>query len=327
MTSHDVVAAVRRTLRQGGRTPPGGPGRAEPRVGHGGTLDPLAAGVLPVAVGSATRLVEYVMGGTKRYRAEVVLGVSTTSCDADGEVVAAGPPRGLEAEAVARALGAFRGRILQVPPMASAVRHQGKQLYRLAREGKTVPRRPRAVTIYRLELVGWWVPGVEDGVAWPGYPRALLDVECSKGTYVRALAHDLGQTLGSGAHLGFLLRQRVGTFHLEDAATLEELEAAAGAGRLQARLVPAREAVGLPWFYLLPAGLEALGYGRELGPAEVAGWPRSGLPGGPLLLLAPDGRLAGVGIGDPGGTVIRPHKVFFAGARLARDRVEESEDS
>lgn len=201
MTSHDVVDFVRRTL--GVR-----------RAGHTGTLDPGAAGVLPVCVGRATRVSEYLLGTDKTYRAVMVLGVITDTQDAQGHVVATADASGVTREAVEAALDEFRGPIRQVPPMVSAARHQGERLYRLARRGETVERAPRDVTVSSLTLADWR-PGAR--------ARAVLDVTCSKGTYVRTLCHDLGQALGCGAHLDFLVRMRHGPFRQEESATLEEL--------------------------------------------------------------------------------------------------------
>jgi tRNA pseudouridine55 synthase len=197
MTSHDVVAHIRRAARQ-------------KRVGHAGTLDPAATGVLVVALGNATRLIEYVQDATsKRYLATVFLGVTTTTDDAEGEVLttAAVPP--LDRAAIEQALEPFRGEILQVPPMYSALHHQGRRLHELAREGIVVERAARPVTIERLELLDW------------DSPLLTLDIMCSKGTYVRSLAHDLGDSLGCGAHLRSLRRTAVGTFEIKDAVPLD----------------------------------------------------------------------------------------------------------
>lgn len=221
MTSHDVVARIRRLL-----------GRNH-RVGHAGTLDPAAVGVLPVAVGRATRLIEYLADTRKGYRALVVLGATTSTDDGEGEVLARQPAPMLDAETLETLLQRFRGPIEQVPPMYSALHQGGKRLYELARAGTTVERAPRAVTIYRLDglerntaalsLFPWFSGSVVEGTA-----LLALDIECSKGTYIRALARDIGAALGCGAYLGALERSFVGPFHLADAVTLAELEAQAG---------------------------------------------------------------------------------------------------
>lgn len=202
MTSHDVVDYIRRLLKTR-------------KVGHAGTLDPGASGVLPVCVGQATRLVEFMSEWTKTYRAELVLGVSTDTQDAQGQRLSVCEVTGLTEGDVQQAMRKFIGLIEQTPPMVSALHHQGRRLYELAREGKTVERQPRRVQIFKLELLRF-EPN------WP-HPRVLFEVNCSKGTYVRTLCADLGLHLGCGAHMSFLVRTSVGPFDLTEAYTLEEL--------------------------------------------------------------------------------------------------------
>ncbi|UCB43560.1 MAG: tRNA pseudouridine(55) synthase TruB [Dehalococcoidales bacterium] len=207
-TSFSIVAAVRRLS-------------GEKRVGHAGTLDPEATGVLPVCLGKATRIIEFLMDTTKAYRAEVELGVDTDTYDATGTVVQRGDVSGINREQVETALGSFRGRILQTPPMYSAVKQQGRPLYEIARAGKTVERKKRSVDVHSLELKTWQTP------------VATLEVVCGKGTYIRSLAHDLGQALGCGAMLRDLVRLRCGLFEIENSVTLPELEEAFHQGRWQ----------------------------------------------------------------------------------------------
>ena len=199
MTSHDVVRRLRRLL--GTR-----------RIGHTGTLDPMATGVLPIAVGEGTRLVEFLMEGDKEYRATLRLGQSTTTQDAEGEVLEERSWQAVDDLALAAAVADLQGEILQLPPMYSALKRDGVALHRLARQGLEVEREPRPVTIYRLEVLRVALPEVE------------IVVHCSKGTYVRTLAHDLGQALGCGAHLSALRRTRSGPFRIEDCLPLETLE-------------------------------------------------------------------------------------------------------
>jgi tRNA pseudouridine55 synthase len=216
-TSHDIVALVRRLT--GVR-----------RVGHGGTLDPFAAGVLPVLVGQATRLAEYHLGDEKEYRALVCFGARSTTDDLDGELT----PSGADAPSrthVEEALAGYRGTIEQVPPDYSAVRIAGRKAYELARHGKKPELRPRSVTIHRLDLVGW-----DD--TDPARPVATLEMRVSAGTYVRALARDLGETLGSGAYLGALTRTASGPFRMEDAHRLDDVREALAAGRARELLLP-----------------------------------------------------------------------------------------
>lgn len=205
LTSHDVVARVRRLVGRG------------VKVGHAGTLDPAATGVLPVALGRATRLIEYLADARKGYRALVLLGVTTTTDDAAGEVLEQRPVPPLDVATLEAALEPFRGAIMQVPPMYSALHHEGQRLYDLARAGKTVERAPRPVTIDRLEITTLRLD------AEP--PEIGIEIACSKGTYIRALARDLGAALGCGAHLAALERTFVGSFTLEQATPLVVLEA------------------------------------------------------------------------------------------------------
>ena len=212
-TSHDVVAKLRGLLR-------------ERRVGHAGTLDPMATGVLPVFVGRATRAVEYAAEADKEYLAEIQLGVITDTQDLTGTV---GETRPVDAgrDRVEAALEDFRGEIWQTPPMYSAVKVGGKKLYELARRGQEVERAARPVTIHALTLEGETGPG-----------RYRLRVGCSKGTYVRTLCHDLGLRLGCGGTLAALRRTRSAGFSLEEAVTLEQVQAAADRGEAQGLLLP-----------------------------------------------------------------------------------------
>lgn len=201
MTSHDVVAQVRRLTGQ-------------KRVGHAGTLDPMADGVLIVCLGRATRVVEYLTGLDKTYRAVIRLGVETNTFDADGRVVATRPVNLSETD-LRSVLPKFIGEIDQVPPMYSALKREGRRLYKLARKGVEVERPPRRVKIYDLTLRAWQA-GVQ--------PEATIDVRCSSGTYIRSLAHDLGAVLGCGAHLTALTRLASGSFTLHEAVKLQDLE-------------------------------------------------------------------------------------------------------
>lgn len=201
MTSHDVVARVRRITHQR-------------KAGHAGTLDPMATGVLPVVLGKATRLVEYLADADKAYRAVLMLGATSDTYDREGHITPAPDALMPDPEQVEEALERFRGEIEQLPPMHSAIKVGGKKLYELARAGIVVERQARHVTIKKLQLE----------VFDP--PRLQIFVECSKGTYIRSLAHDLGDVLGTGAYLQDLTRTRHGPFSIEGAITLEGLEAA-----------------------------------------------------------------------------------------------------
>jgi tRNA pseudouridine55 synthase len=198
MTSFAVVARVKRITH-------------EKHTGHAGTLDPLATGVLPVCLGQATRVIEYLFDQTKTYRAEIKLGITTDSYDSSGKVILEKDASQISRQMVEEALGRFRGTISQVPPMFSALKQNGQPLYKLARAGIEVERQARAAHIYKLEMAGWQPPVF------------TLEVECSKGTYIRSLAHDIGQVLGCGAIMQTLVRLRVGDFKIEEALTLEQL--------------------------------------------------------------------------------------------------------
>lgn len=215
-TSHDVVAKLRGILR-------------ERRIGHGGTLDPMATGVLPIFVGRATRAVEFADRSGKEYLARLRLGLSTDTQDITGRVLEERPVS-VTPEQISAALESFRGDLMQIPPMYSAVKVGGKKLYELARKGETVERRPRPVTIYELELL-----------EQTGQAEYSLRVRCSKGTYIRTLCHDIGAFLGCGGALSALRRTEAAGFTLGDAVTLEQVAQAAGRGEAQSLLLPVDE--------------------------------------------------------------------------------------
>lgn len=198
MTSHDVVAKLRRLAQQR-------------RVGHGGTLDPAATGVLPVALGEATRLVDYFVEGRKAYRAVIRLGVTTTTDDAEGAIVGERPIPLLKIDDLHTFVQPFIGAIQQVPPMYSAIQIGGQRMYDLARKGQVIDLPPRTVEIDRIEVCGWQSPDV------------TLEIVCGKGTYIRALARDLGAAIGCGAHLVELRRTQVGSLRIEQAVPLATL--------------------------------------------------------------------------------------------------------
>lgn len=212
-TSFSIVSVVKRLS-------------GERRVGHAGTLDPAASGVLPICLGQGTRVVEFLLDAPKAYRAEIEFGVVTDSGDATGSIISRGDPSGISRGRLLEALNSFCGLVSQTPPMYSAVKHRGKPLYKLARLGIEVERKSRPARIYRLELIDWQPP------------VATIEVECGRGTYIRALAHDLGQKLGCGATLRSLLRLRCGSFSLEDAVSLSQLEDAFRYGYWQRFIYP-----------------------------------------------------------------------------------------
>jgi len=212
-TSFGVVAKVRRLT-------------GERRVGHAGTLDPQATGVLPVCLGQGTRVVEFLVGATKSYRAQIELGVATDTYDASGKITQVGDASEVSRGQLESALNSFCGLIQQIPPMYSAVKYQGKRLYELARVGIEVERKSRPAMIYNLDLIEWQSP------------IATIEVVCGKGTYIRSLAHDLGQVLGCGANLKSLIRLRYGLFDIEDAVSLPQFEDAFRYGYWQQFVYP-----------------------------------------------------------------------------------------
>ncbi|MDX1620888.1 MAG: tRNA pseudouridine(55) synthase TruB [Nitriliruptorales bacterium] len=215
MTSHDVVDVVRKAAGQR-------------KVGHTGTLDPDATGVLVLCLGRATRLVRFLQSGEKTYTARAVLGVSTTSQDASGDVVTETDASHVTEQDVERALESFRGDIEQIPPMVSAVKVDGERLHHKARRGEVVEREPRSVTVHALDL--------EDFVGATPHPEIAFRVTCSAGTYVRTLAHDLGEMLGVGAHLTELRRVANGPFTEGDAVALSTIESCGSPEELAALL-------------------------------------------------------------------------------------------
>jgi tRNA pseudouridine55 synthase len=196
------------------------------KAGHTGSLDPFATGMLPICLGEASKTAGFMLDASKTYLARARLGQSTTTGDIEGEVVATAPLPNLDAAGIAAALTRFEGRIQQIPPMYSALKHQGQPLYRLARAGQEVPRQAREVTVHSLELVSWEAPLLE------------FHVHCSKGTYVRTLAEDIARALGSCAHLQALRRIAVEPFQEQDMVTLDRLETLAAEARTDECLLP-----------------------------------------------------------------------------------------
>ncbi|NLV73179.1 MAG: tRNA pseudouridine(55) synthase TruB [Chloroflexi bacterium] len=260
MSSHDVVNRVRRTTHV-------------TRAGHAGTLDPLASGVLMLCLGQATRLAEYLGASDKTYLAELRLGQQTPSYDCETPVSEERPWQHLTLEDLESALPRFIGEIAQVPPMYSAVKLRGKPLYKMARRGISVAREARQVTIYALEVVRWEPP------------LASLRVHCSSGTYIRSLAHDLGQALGCGAYMAGLVRESAGAFTLAEAIALDALSA----DNWQTHLLPMQ--TGLSYMravQLDEAGMAEVRHGRRVSAEDVVNEDQLG------YALAPDGDLVAI---------------------------------
>jgi tRNA pseudouridine55 synthase len=280
MTSHDVVARARREL-------------SVRKVGHAGTLDPMATGLLLLGVGSATRLLGYLGGHDKTYEATIRLGQATVTDDREGEVLATVPAGHLDDDAVRTALAAQTGPLRQVPSSVSAVKVAGRRSYDRVRAGETVELEPRSVSVHRLE-----VHRIErvDGLV-----DVDVTVECTAGTYIRAIARDAGGALGVGGHLTALRRTASGPFRVADAATVEDAAAAlvadGGAGFLP--LAEAATAV-FPQRRLTPEEAVALGYGQRIPAAGAAGLTAATAPDGRLVALVEDaGETARVAVGFP----------------------------
>lgn len=280
-SSHDVVAIARRSL--GTR-----------RVGHTGTLDPLATGLLLLCVGPATRLAEFLTGLPKRYRARVRLGVRTTTDDAEGEIEATSEAwRRLGRADAEGALAGLRGPILQTPPRFSAKKVGGRTAYDLARRGEEVRLAPVPVEVLALEMTAWDPPDLE------------LDVRCSSGTYIRALARDLGAALGVGAHLTALRRTEVGDFRVEDALPLDALERADAVAA--AWVAPAAALAHLPTVEVSAEDAARIAHGRAVG----LGGSAPGLEGGAVAVLSARELVA---VAARAGDRLLPRKVFGGGS-------------
>jgi tRNA pseudouridine55 synthase len=278
VTSFQVVAHLRRLLRA-------------PRIGHGGTLDPAATGVLPILIGEATKLTPYLVDLDKEYLATVRLGVTTDTQDLSGAVLETRPVPPIEPAAIEAALAAFVGVIRQVPPMFSALRRGGRRLHELARQGVEVEREPREVTVYAIRL---------ESVALPDF---VIRVRCGKGTYVRTLAADLGGALGCGAALAGLVRTRVGPYALESAVAWDELREARTGERLWARVLPPDTAL----VALSPVRLDA-GAARSFAHGQAVA--AAGRVAGLVRVYGPEGALLGVGQGL--GDRVKPERLLHA---------------
>lgn len=266
LTSHDCVARLRRLLRQ-------------KRVGHGGTLDPAATGVLPIAVGRATRLIQF-LPGDKAYRAVVRFGVQTTTDDLEGDVIQTHSAEGLSLEQIEAVLPKFLGEIEQIPPKYSAIQVDGKRLYDLARSGAEVEVPVRTVTVHHIDVLGWY-PGA--------FPELEVAIACGSGTYIRAIARDLGAAVGTGATLAKLIRTESSGFALDDSLTLDEMEMQLANQTFQ--FIPLdRPLRGLPNFTLEPQLARRWCQGQKLS-ADGLSFPLET----PLRILGETDEFLGVG--------------------------------
>jgi len=295
-TSHDVVNWLRHQLgiRQ---------------IGHLGTLDPGAAGVLPVCVGPATRLAEYMSGWSKKYRVEMLLGLETDSQDLFGKSLRIFSNCQVTEEQIRGVLNQMLGVHEQVPPMVSAVKHQGKRLYELAREGKTVARESRTIMIQELKVCG--MPTIEPG------PRVLFEVNVSKGTYIRTLCAEVGDQLGCGGCMAFLIRTRCGPFAIEEAWTLEEIKTAVQQGDTSFLLSPKLGLTDWPVWTVKSEALTQLLNGASLGAEHFIRSESLDVPPGTMgCLQLPEGELLAVGQvaeSASGQWYCQPKKVLVSG--------------
>ena len=280
LTSHDVVQRVRRWAGQR-------------RVGHLGTLDPLATGVLPLALGEATKLSQLLTHGLKGYSGVIRLGIETATYDGEGEPSAQSEGPWPTREVVDKCLEQFRGEILQVPPPYSAIKRGGEAAYRRARRGEEVQLDPRPVVFHRLEIRKYDPPDLE------------IEVECSAGTYLRSLAHDLGAELGTFGHLAQLCRTRSGPFTLEQAVALDQLEEQG-----EGRLIPMAAATGLPSYEVDARTARRVSLGTQLGRHEVKGVPAEG-----SFQLVRRGKLVALMESSRGLPQLRTVRVFLEGTK------------
>lgn len=273
-TSHDVVAKVRRLL-------------GTSKVGHAGTLDPAATGVLPILIGRATRIAEYLIDWDKEYRAILRLGETTDTQDATGRVLSQIDPSHISEAALRTAVATFRGVQKQLPPMYSAVKVGGKPLYKAARAGQTIDRTERTISIYALDIMD--INGRD----------VTLQVVCSKGTYIRTLCADIGQTLGVGGHLLALERRRVGPLTLEQALTIDEVTRRLGEGTLQEALLSLDQLLGqLPALVVTNEQVPYVLHGAPVLPAGIGQLPSSSELVS-VRLKTETGRLLAIGTHDP----------------------------
>lgn len=279
LTSHDVVQIVRK-------------GTGIRRAGHTGTLDPRASGVLVVLIGPAVRLSEYVSASDKRYQATIRLGSATDTYDSEGIITSESSSNHITEEKFDEILQTFVGEIEQVPPPYSAVKVKGRKAYEMARKGEEVELEPRKINVYSLELLEW------------APPEVVIDAYCSSGTYVRSLANDLGNALGTGAHLIGLRRTKSGRFTLREAVPLRKLKESFDAGDWYKHLIPAADALGdWPMVELDGGQVDLVRHGHRI-PAEEEsqGWARAISQQGDLVALLEF---------DPESGEWQPRKVFF----------------
>ena len=282
-TSHDVVAKLRGILRQ-------------KKIGHTGTLDPDAEGVLPVCLGKATKLCDMLTDTDKTYRAVLKLGVETDTQDLSGSVLAEKPVTVTE-DQILEAVQSFQGEYSQIPPMYSALKVGGRKLYELAREGKTIERQPRLIRIHEIQVKALCLPYI------------TMTVSCSKGTYIRTLCHDIGQRLSCGGAMKSLVRTKAGAFYIEESLTLKQVEELRDQNRLETQLVPIRHMFAhLPVFRCGEDHEKALQNGNILRP-EWGSCPEK--PTGQMIVTDAEDKLIGVYLFREDTGCLHPQKMFL----------------
>ena len=289
MTSNSVVAAVKKYTGQS-------------HVGHTGTLDPNAAGVLPVCIGKATKLAEYFLADEKEYIGEILFGIETDSCDTEGNITARSDFIPSEAE-IKEALKSFCGDIVQLPPAFSAIKINGKKAYELARQNIDVDIPPRNVFVHSIEIM-----------SFTAHNRAVVKVRCSKGTYIRSLARDIGRSLNSCACLSMLVRTKCGVFDISDAVTLDDVREAFANGTEDKVMIKANDALSyLPFMEFLPKCQKKLICGNAMGLENLLyKYDTKGYTDGPVRIIC-GGEFIGVGKlmqGNNGMKVLQPTKVI-----------------
>ena len=275
MSSHQVVNVMRRLINMR-------------KIGHTGTLDPGASGVLTLCLGKGTRVVSYLLEKDKRYIAELTLGLATQSQDASGETLAIKTDFSVSPTAFAETLSSFRGRQQQLPPMTSAIRVDGQRLYKAARAGLDIDRPLREIQIYDLHI-NKVLPEGEENLHFGS--RVLLDIRCSKGTYIRTLCHDIGQALGVGAHMSFLSRLQNGPFSLEDSHTLEELQDKIATADWSFVLPIEAALPNWPKVIVSPLAEQRIKHGNAVPTEDLLSIPRPLVPGDEVLVMGLEGEL------------------------------------
>lgn len=308
-TSNDVVAKLRGICHQ-------------KKIGHTGTLDPNATGVLPVCLGNATKLCDMLTDRSKEYIAELTLGITTDTQDIWGQVKSDSGEkwREIPEEELEKTIFSFRGKQQQIPPMYSALKVNGRRLYELAWAGVEIERKPREIEIEKIELLPpEGCPGetVHGAACFSALPRLRIRVVCSKGTYIRTLCQDVGERLGCGAVMSSLVRTRAGGFSLEEAHTLAEVERLRDEGKLESTLIPVDECLGgYPAYIVRERGLRFLKNGNELKRSMVeqkkGAVPSEDMPPeGPVRIYDGEGVFYGVYVWRQDGEVLKPWKMFL----------------